>query len=230
MGSKKRIAKYLLPILLKDRKPNQTYVEPFCGGCNIIDKVSGKRIANDEHFYLIEMFKALQNNWIPPKSISIDEYNHIRDNKNQYPSELVGYVGFNSYAAKWFGGYCRDKDNLRNYSLEYFNNIMKQMSYLKDVVFYNLIYQSLQLPEDCVIYCDPPYKNTTSYKNNNKFNHDEFWNWVRKLIKEGHNVFVSEYEAPDDFKCIWSKEINNTLVANTGASKGVEKLFVKIDK
>lgn len=32
MGSKSRIAKYILPIILKDRKDGQYYVEPFCGG------------------------------------------------------------------------------------------------------------------------------------------------------------------------------------------------------
>lgn len=227
MGSKNRIAKYILPIILKDRKLDQTYVEPFCGGCNIIDKVKGKRIANDEHFYLIEMFKALQKGWIPPKSISLEEYNHIRDNKDKYDPVLVGYVGYNSYGAKWFGGYCRDKDNSRNYSLEYFNNIMKQTPLLKDVEFHNVDYQSLQIPENSLIYADPPYKGTTSYTNKNKFDHNLFWDWIRNLIKEGHNVYVSEYEAPDDFKCIWSKEINNTLVQNTGASKGIEKLFIK---
>jgi DNA adenine methylase len=44
MGSKRRIAKEILPIILKDRKPSQWYVEPFCGGANIIDKVDGKRL------------------------------------------------------------------------------------------------------------------------------------------------------------------------------------------
>jgi len=32
MGSKKRHAKELLPIILKDRQPGQWYVEPFVGG------------------------------------------------------------------------------------------------------------------------------------------------------------------------------------------------------
>ena len=39
MGSKQRIAKHILPIILASRETNQTYVEPFCGGCNSIDKV-----------------------------------------------------------------------------------------------------------------------------------------------------------------------------------------------
>lgn len=49
MGSKNRIAKYILPIILKDRKECQWYVEPFVGGCNTIDKVVGNRIGSDIH-------------------------------------------------------------------------------------------------------------------------------------------------------------------------------------
>jgi len=34
MGSKTRIAKYILPIMLKERKEGQVWVEPFVGGGN----------------------------------------------------------------------------------------------------------------------------------------------------------------------------------------------------
>lgn len=44
MGSKRRIAKDILPIILENRTPEQFYVEPFVGGANMIDKVQGKRI------------------------------------------------------------------------------------------------------------------------------------------------------------------------------------------
>ena len=36
MGSKAKLAKNLLGLMLKDRTNNQTYVEPFVGGCNVI--------------------------------------------------------------------------------------------------------------------------------------------------------------------------------------------------
>ncbi len=44
MGSKARYAKSILPIILASRQPDQWYVEPFVGGANVIDKVSGPRI------------------------------------------------------------------------------------------------------------------------------------------------------------------------------------------
>ena len=69
MGSKNRIAEHILPIILKDRKENQYYVEPFVGGANMIDKVNGLRIGADINPYLIELFKnkdeknKLRINW-----------------------------------------------------------------------------------------------------------------------------------------------------------------------
>ena len=53
MGSKKRIWKYIAPIILENRKEGQLYVEPFCGGCNSISQVDGRRMAGDNNPYLI---------------------------------------------------------------------------------------------------------------------------------------------------------------------------------
>ena len=53
MGSKHRIAKEIMPIMLKERG-QRTWVEPFVGGGNMIDKVQGKRIGADINHYVIE--------------------------------------------------------------------------------------------------------------------------------------------------------------------------------
>ena len=58
MGSKDRIAKHILPIMLAERKPDQWWVEPFVGGANMIDKVEGNRIGNDSHEFLIALLVA----------------------------------------------------------------------------------------------------------------------------------------------------------------------------
>lgn len=59
MGSKARIAKHILPIILKDRKEDQWYVEPFVGGANMIDKVDGNRIGSDLNKPLVACLDAL---------------------------------------------------------------------------------------------------------------------------------------------------------------------------
>ena len=52
MGSKHGIAKEIMPIMLKERG-QRTWVEPFVGGGNMIDKVQGKRIGADINHYVI---------------------------------------------------------------------------------------------------------------------------------------------------------------------------------
>jgi len=228
MGSKNRHSKELLSIILKDRKPNQYYVEPFVGGFNMIDKVDGNRIANDNNYYLIELFKAIQTGWLPPLTINEREYQDIRINKSKYPAYLVGFVGFGcSYSGKWFGGYARGNSNNglpRNYCEESRKNILKQAMAIKDIIIYNKNYWELEVPDNSIIYCDPPYEDATRYKD--KFDHRYFWIWIRHMINKGHDVFISEYNAPNDFISIWQKQVNNTLIKETGSKQGIENLFI----
>lgn len=234
MGSKNRIAKHILPLILKDRKEGQWYVEPFCGGCNLIDKVTGNRIANDIHFELIAMFKALQEGWLPPTVVSESHYQDIKNNtlevKQIYGDKFAavrGAVGFSySYAAKWFGGYCRgytSNGEERNYILEGYRNIVKQVPSILNIIFINTTYNKILLPNNCIIYCDPPYRNTTKYKDN--LDYEQFYIWCRDMKEAGHTVFVSEYNMPDDFTCIWSKEQVSSLTRDTGSKTAIEKLF-----
>lgn len=104
-GNKSRIAKSILPIILKDRKPNQYYVEPFVGGANLIDKVEGFRIGADSNEYVIELLKSLQDGWTPPERISKEQYYYIKDNKDENKA-LTAWAGVCcSYGGKWFGGF-----------------------------------------------------------------------------------------------------------------------------
>lgn len=235
MGSKARFVKEILPIILKDRKPEQWYVEPFAGGMNMICEVEGNRIANDINSELIAMFVALTDGW-KPEIISKEKYNEIRVNKQEYKPHIVGWVGFNcSYSGKYFGGFANDypesrrnkNGTLPNYQREAINNMPKQVEKLKGVVFQNLPYYEMIIPEKSIVYCDPPYEGTTKYKDG--FNHLKFWSWVRQISLSGHTVFVSEYKAPSDFKCIWEKEVNSQLSANgkIGGNKlSTERLFL----
>lgn len=57
--------------------------------------------------------------------------------------------------------------------------------------------------------CDSPYKNTTPYGINPKFNHFEYYNWLREKSKT-NPIFISEEQMPDDFPIIWSKDVIRT--------------------
>lgn len=228
MGSKRRIRKHILPIML-DGRTDETFVDVFCGGCNLIESVTGKRIANDNNTYLIAMFKAMQNGWLPPKIITEDDYNQIKDNKENYPPELVAYVGFAmSFGGKWFAGYRRDKKgqqgsfiNMMNQSRRSRNDFIRQSELLKDVEFYSVDYADLPIPDGSIVYCDPPYANTTKYKSD--FDHNRFWQWVRDL-SEHCDVYVSEYTAPDDFEAVWAKAVK-VNIDHASSDDRTEKLF-----
>ena len=224
MGSKRRIAKEILPIILKERVENQYYVEPFCGGCNSLDKVFGKRIGNDINKYLIALLKEMQKIDFSMPFVGEEEYKNMKNNQSSYPDWVLGYVGFQlSFGAKWFGGYRRDKKGVRNYENEAQQNLKAQQNLIKDVEFYSGNYWDLEIPSNSIIYCDPPYKGTTSYKDG--FDHDFFWKWCEKMVSLGHKVFVSEYNAPENWTSIWEKEVTTGLDVKT-SKKDIEKLFI----
>lgn len=221
MGSKNRIAKEILPIILKDRKPGQWYVETMVGGANLIDKVKEPRMGADINPYLIEALKLIRDKpETLPDEISESEYASLK--KELALNGITGLVGFTcSFGSKFFAGYARGSSP--NYMLNAKNNAIKQSPLLKNVLFICCSYLFLDIPQNSIIYCDPPYKGTTGYKDG--FDHDIFWEWVRQKSLEGHTVFVSEYSAPPDFDCVWSKELT-TNFSTYDAIKATEKLFV----
>lgn len=84
----------------------------------------------------------------------------------------------------------------------------------------NLNYSDVYIKTyDAVIYCDPPYKNKNKYKQ--EFDFDEFYNWAR--FQE--NIFISEYEMPDDFIEITSFDKRVLMDATAKAGYKKEKLF-----
>ena len=107
MWSKNRIAKYLLPIILKDRKPWQWYVEPFVWWANMIDKVEWNRIWWEFNEYIAEMWVALEKGWFPNKKYTKEESDFIRDNKNLFPKYEYWFVSINTrYWWVVWGGIC----------------------------------------------------------------------------------------------------------------------------
>lgn len=229
-GAKTRIFKNMLQIILKDRGINQPYVEPFLGGANSMQFVDGVRIGGEFNEYIAEMWKALIAGWTPP-TIDRDLYKHIKNNKSTYDKAVVGWVGVAcSYSGKWFGGFAgksMTKEGERDYQAEAFKNLQKQLPLLDGVLVFNCSYEKLEIPANSRIYCDPPYADTLKYKD--EFCSDVFWYWARQQVKQGHEVFISEYKAPADFVCVWQQEVKSSLSANGksgGSKKSIEKLFV----
>tara|TARA_R100001440_G_scaffold69051_1_gene90761 strand:+ start:205 stop:921 length:717 start_codon:yes stop_codon:yes gene_type:complete len=221
MGGKSRIYKKLINFMEAERGENMTWVEPFMGSGKVLFNVKGPRIGNDINHELIALFKAVQNGYEPPSEVSEDEYNHIKHHQELYPDHLKGFVSFAcSFGGSRWNGYSRGEN--RNYALESKRAIERNKNKIKDVVLYSSDYKTLNIPPSSLIYCDPPYINTKGY--GFEFDHDEFYDWCRLKVAEGHLVFVSEYEAPKDFKSVWSKKVHVSLERNKTNHKE-EKLF-----
>ena len=232
MGSKQRLSKELIPILQKTIDENNItmYIEPFVGGANIIDKIKAPcKIGSDSNEYLIALWQELQRGYKIPDRLTKKQYDDIKDNKEKFPKHLVAVAGIAAtYNAKWFGGYAKVTKTktgvIRNYYDESKRNIEKQIPNLKDVEFYHRGYEyyNNNNTSGALIYCDPPYVNTTNYKD--EFDHEKYWDWVRKISK--NNILIcSEYEAPKDFECIYEKKLTTTM-DNASRKKDTEKLFI----
>lgn len=234
-GNKNRIVKDILPIILSYRTPGQTYVEPFCGSCSVLQNVSGARIASDKNKYLIAMWKSLVGGKKMPLRIEKDFYSDVRDcfngKNDKYTDDIIGWVGYmGSFNGRFFdGGYSGhnvvgSNGKARDYITENINNTTKQIPFLQDVEWQSGEYYNIDIPQNSLIYCDPPYKGTKEYQFSRGFDYDKFYDWCRDMSNSGHTVIISEYNMPEDFKCIWCKELTNAMNP-TITKKAVEKLF-----
>lgn len=238
MGSKNRLCKEIVPIIqsyINDNKI-ENYLEPFVGGANVIDKIEcNNKYGCDSHKYLIALLEQTSKNCKNfPNGISEEEYIKVRDNKDKYDEWYVGLVGFcSTFSAKWFNGYARsfksDGITPRNQSNEGIRNLIKQAPNLKNIHFNCRDFRDInQNISNFVIYCDPPYRGTTKYKTE-EFPYEEFYQWCKNMAKN-NIVLVREYNMPNDFECIWSKEtianFDSNRKSNDNKNKRIEKLFI----
>lgn len=110
MGSKARVAKYIVPIIqsMIDEHEIERYVEACCGGCNSIDKVKcNAKIASDNNRYLIALMQNLDKINDLPDFITKEHYSDVRScfntGNDRYPDWYIGAVGFlASYNGRFF--------------------------------------------------------------------------------------------------------------------------------
>jgi DNA adenine methylase len=231
MGSKARLSKDISPIINKLIQENNidTYIEPFVGGANMIEHIQCKnKIGYDNNEYLMTLWNDLVDGWNPPTEMSREMYDDIKNNKGEYGKSLVAIAGFcATYNSKWFGGYAGKVNTkigtVRDYYDEAIRNILKQRDRLLDTKFIHKDFKELS-PIGCLIYCDPPYQGTTKYGSSKDFDYELFWDKVREW-SETNIVLVSEYNAPDDFNCIYEKTLTTTLDKNS-RKQDTEKLFI----
>ncbi len=220
-GGKQRIAKYIVPILQNCMNGRKCFFEPFVGGANIVSKITGNRVASDANKYLIALYQALQQGWVPPDTVTEEDYHRAKN--GDYSDYLRAFIGFGcSFAGKWFGGYARGNES-RNYALNAKNSLLQKLKGLHGVVFLHRGFSTFK-PEDCLIYCDPPYIGSTKYGGIDDFDHQLFWQTVQQW-SVNNTVFVSEYESPLDCEIVWQKDGVTDIRGKQGRLPVTEKLF-----
>lgn len=227
-GGKARISKELVAFLQQQLQPNQAFVDLFCGACNIVSKIKAPvRIANDIHPALIAMWKHVQKTGGSdlPTSLTREEYYAVKENG---PLWLQGFVGFGcSFAGKWWGGYACDKTGC-NYCARARRSTIKKANLVKDVRFMCDSYQNVLIPQEALVYCDIPYKGTTSYGGIPEFDHEAFYTWARKH----ENVYVSEYakNVPEGATIVWRKKSRQGILDGSGKRRPTEEVLWTFDR
>ena len=242
-GSKSRVAKYIVPIIQKAIDDNDIhyYLEPMCGGLNIIDKIKcDRKFAYDLNKYLIYLFIHIKDGGKLPDNISDEYYNALRsawyeDNRDKkFQDWEIGLLWLSSFSGRGpdggrsIEGIEKRKDGTviqRHYYQERKANILKQFEQplCRNIMFGISDYRDLTGLKDYVLYLDPPYESQKEYANSKYFSHITFWEKMREWSQD-NIVLVSELKAPEDFECIWQQEVSRSIKA-TDKTKAIEKLF-----
>lgn len=112
--------------------------------------------------------------------------------------------------------------NLQNLqSLKRLQSLQRLNNLESDLQVFSSDYQSVEIPADSCVYCDPPYKGTAEYKDGS-FDYPRFYDWLRTL---DFPVWVSEYSMPDDFVSVWNKDKTCSYGAHNNR-KTTEHLFL----
>lgn len=238
MGSKSRYAKFIIPILQKTIDDNnvELYIEPFCGGCNIIDKISClKRHAFDRSDTLIALLSQAAEDFskvLQEGSRDLWDKGKLYVKSGIMPDDMsLAEIGAMEFLASFSNGgfprgYAKNTEK-RDYFKEAYNNLEQQAPALSGIQFKVQNYWELD-PTDiknAVIYCDPPYQGTKQYgyANQPQMDYEHFWNWVRELSINNW-VFVSEQKAPEDFESVWDLDVKRTTNKENNF-KATEHLF-----
>jgi DNA adenine methylase len=226
VGGKSTSAEHIIEILNNPFFNDYAYIEPFCGYCHILRRVEHKASysVSDNNDLLITLLKHVQKTKGDHATITKSEYARLRENPAK-DKLRAAYAAFcYSYNGKYFGGYV-NKYKGRNYPQErkrYYDTLHGVPSFHKASIT-KKEYSDYTSVKGALIYCDPPYENTTEY--HSAFNSTAFWEWVRRMSKDNY-VFVSEYSAPSDFVCVSQKSKRNSLGGQGATRKRQEKVFV----
>lgn len=231
-GSKKNQAAKIVE-LFKPFNDGRPYIEPFLGSAPVLAATAGfwkgLLVASDVNRFLMAYWLCVQRGRrLDRDTITKEEWAALRDRwrGGDRTWELL-YVGFgtnnapsqnNLYDASF-------KDNLA-YQKRYVEKVRPALEKARLLNKDFLWFEPVAVHGGNLIYCDPPYANSTREScNMPAFDYVGFWDVVRRWSKN-NVVFISEREAPADFECVL--EISKTTCMNFPTCKKVLRYFERV--
>jgi site-specific DNA-adenine methylase len=243
-GSKNKIAEWIISQLPE----GECFVDLFGGGgaithCALLSEKWNKVIYNELNSTIADGFKkAVQGKFKNEKRwISREDFQRLKDT-DPYVSMCFSFgSGCKSYCysseieqmkkhihkfllsdtveERYDGWLNFVRDFIKqSESLESLERL-KRLQSMERLKIFNKSYEDVEIPKNAVVYCDIPYKGTSSYKDG--FNHEKFYEWA---LNQPFKIYISEYEMPLDFKLIASKEKTSSFGASN-SKRTVEKIF-----
>lgn len=232
-GGKYRIAKHIAA-KIRELHPTATEIwEPFCGGGAVtlaLAKAGFRVHASDNHEDLILMWQALMRGETQPfANVTEEEYQAL---KTASPSARRGFVGFGaSFGGAWWGGYgkgrkrSRERPDLTKAQPWHESWRSLHKLYGANVSFTHTDYTTV--PDNALVYADPPYVGTKPYKGSPAFDHAAFWQWVRQ---RSGPTFVSELTGPDDISIVWRKAHKSQNASNSPTTKTTSHIITREER
>jgi len=234
-GGKSRIAKRVAAAILSETDRRGTLVEPFMGGgamttalCPHFERTLTFDVMPD----VAELWRAAQDPaWQPPQSCDVDTYEALR---SAPPSAERALIGFGcSFAGKFFAGHApsADRSGERDFLGAATRSALKQGAVMaaNNVTVTCSPYDEIAVPADAVVYCDPPYEGTISYRGAPTWDAAAFWCRAAEWGDAGAHVFVSEgagATVPVGWSEVWSSMSAGSPALPGQRKQRRERLFV----
>jgi DNA adenine methylase len=228
MGSKNRGAEKIIELLNNPFFDNMDYIEPFIGYAHILRRIVNKNsyTASDNNLNLMNLYAFLKNTNEEYPEITKEEYHYLKQSNLECYKYRRAFAAFAySFNGKEFGGYTGCDKNGKDWSIgpkKYYNKLRSNDTFKSASI--SLKNYSDYIPNDKLIYCDPPYASTTKY-GKSTFDSKLFWETMRNWSVSNW-VFVSEYNAPRDFMCIISYKKHCGMAHAGGSDFRTEKVFI----
>lgn len=219
LGGKSRIAKDIAAQIRPFLRGRPVW-DPFCGGLSISAEFGGG-LASDICEPLINLYLAVQNGWMPPERVTVEEYSAAKTLPDTDPRKA--FCGFGcSFGGKWFGGYLSQnpKRSMQTYAASARKALLRDVPKVKKFACLDFLMMSPR-PVPFAIYCDPPYRGTTEYRTT--FQHDIFFERLAAWAKY-NDVWVSEYNLPFG-DCVWERPCGLQMLGGHRVGARTERLY-----